>query len=81
MLIMIVENNVVPYLGGMLVVENIVHTANTIFLEDQAQMRSENQMCCVQEVDLFSDFLGGGGGCNSERQFCMIMNNNVILDG
>ena len=50
-LILIVENNVVPYLGGVIVVENIVNTANTIFLEDQAQMKSDShQLCCVQEV-------------------------------
>jgi len=58
-LILIVENNVVPYLGGVIVVENIVNTANTIFLEDQAQMKSDShQLCCVQEKGC----CGGSGG-------------------
>ena len=56
-LILIVENNVIPYLGGMIVVENIVNTANIIFLEDQAQMKPESHLlCCVQKVGIYHIF-------------------------
>ena len=57
-LILIVENNVVPYLGGMIVVENIVNTANTIFLEDQAKMKPErHQLCSVEKVGSYQMYL------------------------
>lgn len=37
-LTLVTEYNVVPSLGGLIQVENLVHKANAIFLEDQVSM-------------------------------------------
>ena len=49
-LILIVEYNVVQYLGNLIKVENIVHTANSIFLQDQRISGSNSKLCCLEKV-------------------------------
>lgn len=57
-LILIVDYNVVPYLGGIIKVENIVNTANQIFLEDQRNLKVNSNFCCLDQ----SGSCGGSGG-------------------
>ena len=49
-LILIVEYNVVPYLGGVIKVEHIVNQANIIFLEDQRAIKGDSNICCLEKV-------------------------------
>ncbi|XP_023325881.1 probable phosphorylase b kinase regulatory subunit alpha [Eurytemora carolleeae] len=56
-LILIVDHNVVSYLGGIINVENIVNQANEIFLEDQRNINGDS-FCCAQKAGK----CGGSGG-------------------
>jgi len=62
-LILIVEYNVVTYLGGYIKVENIVKKANQIFLEDHAQsnVQGATKFCCLEKAGKCG---GSGGICN-----------------
>merc|ERR1719319_909604 len=46
-LILVVEYNVVPYLGPTIKVEELVRTANTIFLQDQLKQQGDATLCCA----------------------------------
>jgi len=50
-LIMVVEYNVVPYLGSTIKVEDLVHTANRIFLQDQYKQDGDATQCCATSDD------------------------------
>ncbi|XP_074109095.1 putative phosphorylase b kinase regulatory subunit alpha isoform X2 [Cotesia typhae] len=47
-LTLITEYNVVASLGGMIVVEQLVHQANAIFLEDQMKVDGDATLCCAK---------------------------------
>merc|ERR1712059_117279 len=47
-LILVVEHSVVPYLGGIIKVEDIVNTANSVFLADQATQEGDATLCCLK---------------------------------
>jgi len=46
-LILVVEYNVVQHLGGVIKVEDIVRTANHIFLQDQKSLDGDATLCCL----------------------------------
>jgi len=46
-LILVVEYNVVQHLGGVIKVEDIVQTANYIFLQDQKALSGDASLCCL----------------------------------
>jgi len=48
-LILVVEYNVVPYLGPTINVEDLVRTANTIFLQDQLKQDGDATQCCAHK--------------------------------
>ncbi|XP_044592197.1 probable phosphorylase b kinase regulatory subunit alpha isoform X6 [Cotesia glomerata] len=47
-LTLVTEYNVVASLGGMIVVEQLVHQANAIFLEDQMKVDGDATLCCAK---------------------------------
>ncbi|EZA52666.1 putative phosphorylase b kinase regulatory subunit alpha [Ooceraea biroi] len=47
-LTLVTEYNVVPSLGGLIEVENLVHKANAIFLEDQMAIDGDATLCCAK---------------------------------
>ena len=57
-LILCVENNVVSFLGSIIQVEEIVHEANKIFLDD---MNKNGGLCCSKTPD----------SCSGERGICI----------
>ncbi|XP_008550075.1 probable phosphorylase b kinase regulatory subunit alpha isoform X2 [Microplitis demolitor] len=50
-LTLVTEYNVVASLGGMIVVEQLVHKANAIFLEDQMKVDGDATLCCAKPKD------------------------------
>jgi len=46
-LTLIVEHDAVKHLGSVIAVEDIVHRANQIFLEDQKAVNGDATLCCV----------------------------------
>lgn len=66
-LTLVSEYNVVDSLGDVIAVEQLVHSANQIFLEDQMRVNGDATLCCAktnQERDLTSTggLLCGGAG-------------------
>lgn len=49
---LLVEYNVVPSLGQTLLVEQFVHAANKIFLEDQMKIQGDATLCCAKIKEL-----------------------------
>ncbi|BES95434.1 Phosphorylase B kinase [Nesidiocoris tenuis] len=60
-LTLITEHNVTPSLGGIIPVENLVHKANQIFLEEQIQQEGDATLCCAKGSELPSGGLVCGG--------------------
>eukprot|EP00092_Neocalanus_flemingeri_P040364 GFUD01043962.1.p1 GENE.GFUD01043962.1~~GFUD01043962.1.p1 ORF type:complete len:1237 (+),score=200.38 GFUD01043962.1:169-3879(+) len=60
-LILSVEHSVVPYLGGVIIVDDIVRTANLIFLKDQEHQQGDATLCCSEEP----------GKCEGEAGICV----------
>jgi len=48
-LTLVVEHNLVAYLGETIYLETIVHTANKIFLQDQIKVNGDATLCCAKE--------------------------------
>ena len=64
-LTLIVEHNLSPYLGEVLAVEDLVHEANRMFLEDQAKVNGDACLCCTgpeKQVDGDELLCGGAAG-------------------
>ncbi|XP_029658957.1 probable phosphorylase b kinase regulatory subunit alpha isoform X4 [Formica exsecta] len=64
-LTLVTEYNVVPSLGGLIEVENLVHKANAIFLEDQMTIDGDATLCCAKpkeqrEMTAMGTLLCGG---------------------
>ncbi|XP_025263089.1 probable phosphorylase b kinase regulatory subunit alpha isoform X2 [Camponotus floridanus] len=64
-LTLVTEYNVVPSLGGLIEVENLVHKANAIFLEDQMAIDGDATLCCAKpkeqrEMTAMGTLLCGG---------------------
>lgn len=64
-LTLVTEYNVVPSLGGLIEVENLVHKANAIFLEDQMAINGDATLCCAKpkeqrEMTAMGTLLCGG---------------------
>jgi len=72
-LTLVVEHNISPYLGEILEVENLVVTANRLFLRDQEKVGGDATLCCIkvsQEKDS-SEYEGleCGGAANVCQHF------------
>jgi len=50
-LALVVEHDLAPYLGETLQVEQLVHKANRIFLEDQMKVNGDATLCCAKSKD------------------------------
>jgi phosphorylase kinase alpha/beta subunit len=61
-LTLLVEHGAVTHLGAILNVEQLVHAANQIFLEDQKRMDGDATLCCAGS--------GPGGGSGHPTQPC-----------
>ncbi|CAH2979538.1 unnamed protein product [Chilo suppressalis] len=57
-LTLVVEYKAVENLGAMIGVENLVHKANQIFLEDQMRCNGDATLCCAKSG---GGMVGGGG--------------------
>ncbi|CAH1400622.1 unnamed protein product [Nezara viridula] len=64
-LTLIVEHNATPSLGGIIAVENLVHKANQIFLEDQRKIEGDATLCCAR-----GGMSGGGLVCGGAAFIC-----------
>uniref|UniRef100_A0A0A9Y4T2 Phosphorylase b kinase regulatory subunit n=1 Tax=Lygus hesperus TaxID=30085 RepID=A0A0A9Y4T2_LYGHE len=60
-LTLITEHNVVSNLGGIIPVENLVHKANQIFLDEQMKVDGDATLCCAKGGELPSGGLVCGG--------------------
>jgi len=60
-LILSVEYDVVPYLGSIIIVDDIVRAANELFLTDQARQEGDATLCCT----------GKPGKCEGEAGICV----------
>jgi len=60
-LILSVEYDVVPYLGSIIIVDDIVRAANELFLTDQATQEGDATLCCT----------GKPGKCEGEAGICV----------
>ncbi|GAB6025908.1 hypothetical protein CHUAL_011880 [Chamberlinius hualienensis] len=49
-LALIAENDAVSHLGRVVEVENLVHKANAIFLEDQRKFKGDATLCCASII-------------------------------
>lgn len=64
-LTLITEYNVVTSLGGLIAVEQLVHKANAIFLDDQMKIDGDATLCCAKpkeqrETTAMGNLLCGG---------------------
>ncbi|XP_033216165.1 probable phosphorylase b kinase regulatory subunit alpha isoform X1 [Belonocnema kinseyi] len=50
-LTLVTEYNLAPSLGGIIAVEDLVHKANAIFLEDQMRIDGDATLCCAKPKD------------------------------
>ena len=66
-LILVVEYNVVPYLGHTIKVEELVITANKIFLQDQLRQDGDASLCCA----VSQEGVGAGGRCGGAAGVCV----------
>lgn len=48
-LTLVVEHNLTNYLGDILYVEQLAHTANNIFLQDQVKANGDATLCCAKD--------------------------------
>ncbi|CAL8105071.1 unnamed protein product [Orchesella dallaii] len=66
-LTLVVEHNLTHYLGDILYVEELVVTANNIFLQDQVKSNGDATLCCAKEK---SETGGAGAGGNQGGLLC-----------
>ncbi|XP_073998060.1 probable phosphorylase b kinase regulatory subunit alpha isoform X1 [Rhodnius prolixus] len=66
-LTLITEHNVAPTLGGIIAVENLVHKANQIFLEDQIKVDGDATLCCAKDT---LSLVEGGLLCGGAAYIC-----------
>uniref|UniRef100_A0A023F525 Phosphorylase b kinase regulatory subunit n=1 Tax=Triatoma infestans TaxID=30076 RepID=A0A023F525_TRIIF len=66
-LTLITEHNVAQTLGGIIAVENLVHKANQIFLEDQIKVEGDATLCCAKDTLSLVD---GGLICGGAAYIC-----------
>lgn len=50
-LTLVTEHNMISSLGDIICVEQIVHKANQIFLEDQRKVQGDAVLCCAKSQD------------------------------
>ncbi|XP_026765001.2 probable phosphorylase b kinase regulatory subunit alpha isoform X1 [Galleria mellonella] len=66
-LTLVVEYKAVSHLGEMIGVENLVHKANQIFLEDQMRCNGDATLCCAKNP---SESTGGALVCGGAAGVC-----------
>ncbi|XP_075211551.1 putative phosphorylase b kinase regulatory subunit alpha isoform X2 [Lycorma delicatula] len=69
-LTIIAEYDVVDSLGGVIAVENLVHKANQIFLEDQMKVNGDATLCCAKSVKDRDLTFGGALLCGGAGYIC-----------
>lgn len=69
-LTLVSEHNVVKSLGGVIAVENLVHKANQIFLEDQMKVNGDATLCCAKPKESREMSPSGGLLCGGAAYIC-----------
>ncbi|ODN06538.1 putative phosphorylase b kinase regulatory subunit alpha [Orchesella cincta] len=71
-LTLVVEHNLTHYLGDILYVEQLVVTANKIFLQDQVKSNGDATLCCAKDKSETGGASGDQGGllCGGAATIC-----------
>ncbi|XP_054267572.1 probable phosphorylase b kinase regulatory subunit alpha isoform X2 [Macrosteles quadrilineatus] len=69
-LTLVTEHNVVKHLGGVIAVENLVHKANQIFLQDQMEVDGDATLCCAKPKEARETTSTGGLLCGGAAYIC-----------
>ncbi|KAJ9596970.1 hypothetical protein L9F63_012000, partial [Diploptera punctata] len=69
-LTLVTEYNVAGSLGGIIPVENLVHKANQIFLEDQIKVNGDATLCCAKPKEHREMTSSGGLLCGGAAYVC-----------
>ncbi|KAJ4450782.1 hypothetical protein ANN_02212, partial [Periplaneta americana] len=69
-LTLVTEYNVAGSLGGIIAVENLVHKANQIFLEDQMKVNGDATLCCAKPKEQREMTSSGGLLCGGAAYIC-----------
>jgi hypothetical protein len=62
-----VEYNVAESLGGIVNVEQLVHKANFLFLEDQRKQNGDASLCCASSKPIDERII-----CNGTANICQV---------
>ncbi|KAK9508861.1 hypothetical protein O3M35_006320 [Rhynocoris fuscipes] len=66
-LTLITQHNVTQSLGGVIAVENLVHKANELFLQDQIKVDGDATLCCAKDP---RGFIEGSLVCGGSAYIC-----------
>ncbi|XP_017764940.1 PREDICTED: probable phosphorylase b kinase regulatory subunit alpha isoform X2 [Eufriesea mexicana] len=69
-LTLVTEYNVVTSLGGLIAVEQLVHKANAIFLDDQMKVDGDATLCCAKPKDQRETTAMGNLLCGGAAYVC-----------
>ncbi|XP_046671928.1 LOW QUALITY PROTEIN: probable phosphorylase b kinase regulatory subunit alpha [Homalodisca vitripennis] len=69
-LTLVTEHNVASHLGGVIAVENLVHKANQIFLQDQMKINGDATLCCAKPKEARETTSSGGLLCGGAAYIC-----------
>ncbi|KRT82242.1 glycoside hydrolase, partial [Oryctes borbonicus] len=69
-LTLVAEYNVAVSLGGILQVEQLVHAANDLFLNDQIKCEGDATLCCAKPKELWESSRTGGLLCGGAAFIC-----------
>ncbi|XP_033606191.1 probable phosphorylase b kinase regulatory subunit alpha isoform X4 [Cryptotermes secundus] len=69
-LTLVTEYNIAGSLGGIIAVENLVHKANQIFLEDQMKVNGDATLCCAKPKEQREMTSSGGLLCGGAAYIC-----------
>ncbi|KAK7863565.1 hypothetical protein R5R35_014068 [Gryllus longicercus] len=69
-LTLVAEYNVASWLGNIIAVENLVHKANQIFLEDQIKVNGDATLCCAKPREQREMTSSGGLLCGGAAYVC-----------
>ncbi|GJQ67280.1 hypothetical protein Trydic_g8181 [Trypoxylus dichotomus] len=69
-LTLVAEYNVAASLGGVIQVEQLVHAANELFLNDQIKCDGDATLCCAKPKELWESSRTGGLLCGGAAFIC-----------
>ncbi|KAK5643764.1 hypothetical protein RI129_007609 [Pyrocoelia pectoralis] len=69
-LTLVSEYNVATSLGGIIQIEQLVHTANALFLEDQINCNGDATLCCAKPKEHKELSQSGGLLCGGAAYIC-----------